>query len=348
MVGLYPDVLVHRGWRTSLAFVVLAGCAGSASVTCPDGTLCPDGTGCDVAHHLCTTAEQEDACEGKPRGAPCDWSGNNGRCDGVCVPNDDDLDGVIDAEDNCLGLPNPDQADRDGDEHGDACDPCPDLANAIEHDEDDDGWGDRCDNCPTLSNFQIDADGDAVGDACDPSLNPTHLVVFDPFLDGSGWTTGETPWQFSDVAIPIAPLPTTDRGLSSALPLSASTFLNIEVNYALRRTLVAGDRFSVTARDAMGQVAAVCGIECRQASGAVTCELTALLGGVLTTGPSDPQPLGQLALGVARTTNGSVIACQAAGSATGDHPVATRGPFTVSIAAPPGVGLRSYAVWAVD
>jgi parallel beta-helix repeat protein len=35
---------------------------------------------------------------------------------------DDDSDGMPDATDNCLGIPNPDQADTDGDGTGDACD----------------------------------------------------------------------------------------------------------------------------------------------------------------------------------------------------------------------------------
>lgn len=37
---------------------------------------------------------------------------------------DDDGDGVLNAIDNCPGVFNPDQADRDGDGTGDACDPC--------------------------------------------------------------------------------------------------------------------------------------------------------------------------------------------------------------------------------
>jgi len=64
-----------------------------------------------------------------------------------CV--DTDGDGICDAVDNCLVVPNPDQADADRD-----------------------GVGDLCDNCLTVANpSQSDVDGDFIGDACDPCPN---------------------------------------------------------------------------------------------------------------------------------------------------------------------------------
>ena len=85
---------------------------------------------------------------------------------GGCV--DDDLDGVCDDVDNCVGTANPLQEDTDGDGIGDACDNCIATANPLQEDADSDAVGDSCDNCLTVNNpGQEDGDGDGVGDACD-------------------------------------------------------------------------------------------------------------------------------------------------------------------------------------
>ncbi len=84
--------------------------------------------------------------------------GPAGDCDG---------DGIPDAGDNCIDVPNPDQADVDYDGVGDACDTCVDT--------DGDGFGDpgypqnTCppDDCPTVWNpEQRDSDGDGVAEIC--------------------------------------------------------------------------------------------------------------------------------------------------------------------------------------
>lgn len=76
---------------------------------------------------------------------------------------DSDDDGVPDDEDNCPGVPNPDQTDSDGDGIGDACDDTPG-----EPDVDGDGVPDSQDNCVTTPNpDQADSDGDGSGDVCD-------------------------------------------------------------------------------------------------------------------------------------------------------------------------------------
>jgi hypothetical protein len=76
---------------------------------------------------------------------------------------DSDGDGVLDEDDNCIAVPNPDQTDSDGDGFGDACDDDPGCT-----DGDGDGVCDDQDNCPAVANAeQADADRDGLGDVCD-------------------------------------------------------------------------------------------------------------------------------------------------------------------------------------
>lgn len=102
------------------------------------------------------------------------------------VAADADRDGIPDAADNCVFVPNPDQRDADRDRAGDLCDPDRDGDGVVE-------WAAALaaglgawDNCPVVWNpDQRDADGDGAGDACqgdrdgdgvsDPADNCVHV-----------------------------------------------------------------------------------------------------------------------------------------------------------------------------
>jgi hypothetical protein len=104
---------------------------------------------------------------------------------------DFDGDGVVNAEDNCGAVYNPNQVDSDGDSLGNVCDNCPQDWNPDQANGDGDLTGDVCDpctdsdwdyygdpgypdddcpddNCPTVYNYdQTNSDTDQHGDACD-------------------------------------------------------------------------------------------------------------------------------------------------------------------------------------
>jgi hypothetical protein len=162
----------------------------------------------------CRNSSLGDSTDGeRPNNDPCPSSGT-----------DVDSDGVAEAEDNCPGLPNPDQADGDSDGYGDPCDNCPATANILQVDLDSDGEGDDCDsdidgdmipsdgdssgdpndfpctggvtegcddNCMYDYNpDQLDDDGDGIGDECDPDyLAIANLKgVLPGGVSSSGWT----------------------------------------------------------------------------------------------------------------------------------------------------------------
>ncbi|MEM7082716.1 MAG: thrombospondin type 3 repeat-containing protein [Pseudomonadota bacterium] len=69
--------------------------------------------------------------------------------------------------------------DRDLDGVLDATDNCPANANAAQTDGDGDGIGDACDNCTTSGNAsQLDTNGDGFGNQCDADLDNNNVVNF--------------------------------------------------------------------------------------------------------------------------------------------------------------------------
>ncbi|MHC4798528.1 MAG: thrombospondin type 3 repeat-containing protein [Planctomycetota bacterium] len=139
-----------------------------------------------------------------------------------CGCQDADGDGILNQDDNCPAVANPDQADSDGNGVGDACedathplpdkdgdgipdqqDNCPAVANPDQADSDGNGIGDACestpadtdgdgiidtsDNCPSTSNTdQADRDGDSIGDACDNCPDTPNADQGDTDGDGLG------------------------------------------------------------------------------------------------------------------------------------------------------------------
>ena len=83
---------------------------------------------------------------------------------------DYDDDGVADESDNCITVPNADQADENQNGQGDACDIR--CENRDDLDCDDDGYENlQDDNCPRTPNAdQADVDEDGIGNACDPDF----------------------------------------------------------------------------------------------------------------------------------------------------------------------------------
>lgn len=141
---------------------------------------------------------------------------------------DNDGDGIVNPDDNCVLVANADQSDSDGDNLGDVCDPCADsdaqtgvdfdsdgvddgcdsCLSGRNHDEDGDGVGDGCDLCPAAPDpTQGDGDRDGVGDACDLDAAMQRRAFFDGFgPPDAAWNTGFKPWQGSaDGYAPVTP-----------------------------------------------------------------------------------------------------------------------------------------------
>ncbi len=107
---------------------------------------------------------------------------------GVCGDDFGDQDDICQADDNCPDVPNPDQADRDGDRVGDACDNCPDDPNAGQEDADADGLGDNaCDPLVCVADGLADL-CDGLDNDCDGQVDegPDGGQVVDPGACATG------------------------------------------------------------------------------------------------------------------------------------------------------------------
>jgi hypothetical protein len=197
----------------------------AASIPDPGDTDC-DGARTDGPSPADNCPEVRNADQGNTDGpfSPADPAAADGSTKpmasgdgaGDACDDDDDADGVPDAQDNCRIVRNPDQFDEPpGDGRGDApdgtdlCPPtdgdgdgtideddnCPTIANrdqadfdrdrrgdVCEYDDDGDNVSDGTDNCPMAANSeQADRDGDGIGTACDAQeIPPAETATFEP------------------------------------------------------------------------------------------------------------------------------------------------------------------------
>jgi hypothetical protein len=138
--------------------------------TCTGKLLCVDGE--EVCDALIPTEEQCDKidnnCDGDVDEGFTDDNGN-GILD--CLEGDTDDDGVVDADDNCIDVPNGDQLDSDEDGDGDACDT----------DDDNDGSPDESDCMPL--NPMVSPDMEELCNGMDDNCNGE---TDEGFLDSNG------------------------------------------------------------------------------------------------------------------------------------------------------------------
>ncbi len=158
-------------------------CGDAAPLPACSGTVSSSAcTGADNCPAV-ANADQADA-DGDGVGKACqaclDEDGEETECEEGQDAEDNDGDGLLDANDNCPVTANEDQADNDDDDVGNPCDNCPVLPNGDQADADEDGRGDACDNCAGVPNAdQADTDGDGRGDACDLDLDDDALTNAD-------------------------------------------------------------------------------------------------------------------------------------------------------------------------
>jgi hypothetical protein len=214
---------------------------------------------------------------------------------------DRDGDGADDDVDNCIEVPNKDQANSDPDAFGDACDLCPAVASA-NHDEDADGKGDECDPCPMVRDFPLDEDQDGVGDGCDDNMRISPRRLFDPGskADAPPFQAGTVMWMSdADELAPATTLASDDRGYHAPSLIFGGMY-SVSPGFRATRKWTTGDRFGVMLYDATTHAPyAGCEVRCSL----MRCEVELIVGTTgLTKSPVTATP--RISVTLQRTPTG--------------------------------------------
>lgn len=220
---------------------------------CSEAELPPGGDAdCDLEPNMTDNC----ACVANPEQTDLNENGIGDECE--CIPlsaaqcdpltldpgGDADCDGVLNEDDNCPCVSNPDQSDEDNNGWGDAC-PCRPLPLAVcegsaqppNGDADCDGVLNRIDNCECVANQnQTDDNNNGIGDSCecipvDPNECDSTDPLGDPDCDGIPSSrdncgcvpnpdqTDENGNGIGDVCESCEPMP-LDECLDTELPLT--------------------------------------------------------------------------------------------------------------------------------
>lgn len=248
--------------------------------------------------------------------------------DAVFIPaSDRDHDGVLDVNDNCPDLANPDtqSANEDADRFGDVCDPCPQLAD----------------------NAAADTDADRVGDACDPNPGVRDSVwLFEGFHKGlPAWARSLNWTAMNDKLRVTAAGNTPDDGEYLTLQLS-NTGAALD-KFTVTTSVLVEQRTGTTNTHEVGvslyDAAANRGVDCELDEEPGNSGILLLFGdGNLNRSQAFPWVNGtEYRLTVGR--NGSTYTCSVVSSG-GAQPISVSGPSTVVV--PKAVDVWAYGVTA--
>jgi sugar lactone lactonase YvrE len=150
-VAITPHVVVYGDRDIQLDGVLTIPSGSDLDGNGVPDTMDPDIDGDGVPNDM--DAFPNDPAESKDTdsdgvGDNSDLRSHGGMAIDMVTPTPDtDGDGLLDFEDDCPKIANPDQKDTDGDGVGDVCDNCPLVANPDQKDSVGDGIGDACRSC---------------------------------------------------------------------------------------------------------------------------------------------------------------------------------------------------------